>query len=441
MAVRITAVQPDSPAARAGIGAGDRLESINGREIVDVLDYRFFVPDEKLRLTVLTAAGRRRHVRIRKEEYEDIGLEFDTYLMDPPHACRNGCIFCFIDQLPAGMRDTLYFKDDDSRLSFLLGNYITLTNLTDREIDRIEEMHISPVKVSVHTTDPELRCRMMHNRFAGERLQLLERFAAAGIELHCQLVLCPGWNDGEALERSLRDLARLAPAVRSVAAVPVGLTRHREGLDPLRGFPPAEAARVLDTVEAWGARMRAAHGERIFYAADEFYLLADRPLPPVEDYGDFLQLENGVGMLALFEDEFRRALEDEERTPPARHTVIATGTAAAPFIRRLTDTVTARWRQVSAEVIPVVNRFFGESITVAGLVTGGDLIEQVRAARADAARPADALLIPRTMLRAEGDRFLDDVTPDEVSAAVGLPVQTVADGAELLDALTGLAPE
>ena len=268
MAVPIDGVTPGSPAARAKIAAGDTLVAINGRPIEDVLDYRFYIPDTRLKLTILSG-GKQRTVRLKKAEFEEIGLEFSTYLMDEQHSCRNKCIFCFIDQLPPGMRDTLYFKDDDSRLSFLFGNYITLTNLTEHEVSRIIEMHISPINISVHTTNPELRCRMMHNRFAGDCLSILHRFVEAGLTVQCQLVLVPGYNDGEELERSLRDLAALGPAVESVAAVPVGLTKYREGLEPIRGFTPEESRAVIAQLTAAGDRMLAERGTRVFYPADE----------------------------------------------------------------------------------------------------------------------------------------------------------------------------
>ena len=268
MAVTITRVIPKSAAAKQRVKAGDRLLTINGHDIVDVLDYRFYLMDSSLTLELQTPKGIRT-VHIRKSEYDDIGLEFDTYLMDKQQSCRNQCIFCFIDQMPPGMRDSLYFKDDDSRLSFLFGNYITLTNLSDKDVERIIRMHISPVNISVHTTNPDLRCRMMNNRFAGEKLAFLKRFADAGIKMECQLVLCPDWNDGEELERSMHDLAALGPSVESIAVVPVGLTKHREGLTPLRSFTKEEARKVLDVVERFGGQMLAATGNRVVYPADE----------------------------------------------------------------------------------------------------------------------------------------------------------------------------
>lgn len=429
MAVEIAAVVPKSPADKARIKAGDTLLSINERDILDVLDYRFFVPDERLTLTV-SSGGKRRQIRLKKAAYEEIGLEFSTYLMDEQRSCRNNCIFCFIDQLPPGMRETLYFKDDDSRLSFLFGNYITLTNLTEREIERIIEMHISPINVSVHTTDPELRCKMMNNRFAGECLAVLERFAAAGLTIQCQLVLVPEYNDGEQLDRSLRDLAALGPAVRSVAAVPVGLTKYREGLAPIRGFTKEEAARVIAQITAAGDRMLAERGSRVFYPSDEWYILAEQPIPMGDFYEEYSQIENGVGMIASQREEFVSALAAEDRQPLSGRYVIATGMAAAPFIRELMALLTAKYPTVQADVRAIRNDFFGEKITVSGLVTGGDLIKQLTGI------PMDTLLIPSNMLRQEGDCFLDDVTVDTVAETLQVSVAVVAesDGGALLDA-------
>ncbi len=430
MAVTVAQVLFGSPAWRKKIAAGDVLLSVNGNPITDVLDYRFHITESRLTLVLDTPKGNRT-VRIRKKEYEDIGLEFETYLMDKQHTCRNGCIFCFIDQMPAGMRESLYFKDDDSRLSFLFGNYITLTNLSEHEIERILKMHISPINISVHTTNPELRCKMMNNRFAGETLQLMNRFAEAGIHMECQLVLCPGWNDGEELERSIHDLAALSPAVQSVAVVPVGLTKHREGLTPLRPFTAEEAARVVDTVEHFGDCMLAATGNRVVYAADEWYLLAERPIPSEEFYGEMPQLENGVGLMALLRSQFAEALENTtEVKAKGTDTLLVTGVAAAPLISELVALAKDKFPQINARVQAVQNDFFGETITVAGLVTGTDILQQVQP------NTAQRILIPDVMLRHEGDRFLDDVTPQDLKEKLGASVQVLpVDGKMLLLAL------
>ena len=430
MAVTVEKVLFGSPAWRKKIVAGDVLLSVNGNPITDVLDYRFHITEPKLTLLFDTPKGNRT-VRIRKKEYEDIGLEFETYLMDKQHTCRNGCIFCFIDQMPKGMRESLYFKDDDSRLSFLFGNYITLTNLSEHEIQRILEMHISPINISVHTTNPELRCKMMNNRFAGETLQLMNRFAEAGIHMECQLVLCPGWNDGEELERSIHDLAALAPAVKSVAVVPVGLTKYREGLTPLRAFTAEEAKKVIATVEHFGDCMLAATGERVVYPADEWYLLADKPIPDEDFYGEMPQLENGVGLIALLRSQFMEALENTtEKAAKGTETLLVTGVAAAPLIGELAALAKNKFPQINARVQAVKNDFFGHTITVAGLVTGTDILQQ---AQLDTAK---RILIPDVMLRHEGDRFLDDVTPQDLEEKLGVSVEVLpVDGEALLLAL------
>lgn len=432
MAVTITAVESGSPAAKKRICAGDRLVSVNGKTIADVLDYRFYLTEKRLTLVLETEKGLRT-VRIHKPEYEDIGLEFETYLMDRQQTCRNQCVFCFIDQMPSGMRKSLYFKDDDSRLSFLFGNYITLTNLSEREVERILELHISPINISVHTTNPELRCRMMNNRFAGETLSLLKRFADAGIHMCCQLVLCPGWNDGKELARSMRDLAALAPAVESVAVVPVGLTKYREGLTPLRPFTAEEANTVLDMVESFGEEMLKTVGSRVVFPADEWYIKAGRTIPEGEFYEEMSQLENGVGMSALLREQFEEAMEqcegDVVRTPD---TVVVTGVAAEPLLNTLVTRAKEKFPAIKARVLAVRNCFFGETITVAGLLTGQDLLTQLTGVA------CERILIPDVMLRHENDCFLDDMTPEQLEEELGIPVEVIAsDGDALLDALRG----
>jgi len=431
MAVQIADVEKKSPASRARIKAGDTLLTINGRDIEDVLDYRFYMPDTRLTVTVETAKGKRRTLTIRKKPYAELGLVFDTYLMDKQRSCANNCIFCFIDQLPEGMRESLYFKDDDSRLSFLFGNYITLTNLSERDVERIIEMHISPINVSVHTTNPQLRCQMMNNRFAGDCLRHLYRFAEAGLDINCQLVLVPGYNDGKELQRSMEDLAALAPAVRSVAAVPVGLTKHREGLAQIRAFTPEECGAVIDQMTAMGDKMLKEHGSRIFYPSDEWFIKAGRDIPEGEFYEEYPQLENGVGMIALLREEFMQEVEQFPLFVETDRLVIATGVDAAPYLQEMMDRVMQKWPAAQIRVVPIKNEFFGESITVSGLVTGGDLIRQLQGV------PMDRLLLPANMLRQEGDLFLDDVSVEQVKEALGVPVTFVqeTDGACLFDAL------
>lgn len=434
MSVIISRVEKHSLAERAGIKDGETLVSINGCEIEDILDYRYYETDRRLEI-VLRSGGEERTVEIRKGEYAPIGLEFETYLMDKQRSCKNKCVFCFVDQLPKGMRDTLYFKDDDERLSFLFGNYITLTNLTDREVERIIQMHISPVNVSVHTTNPELRVQMMKNPAAARIMELLKRLADGGVKLNCQLVLCPDINDGAELERSLDDLTALAPAVQSIALVPVGLTKHREGLPQLRMFTPEEAGRIVDTAEKYGAECWKKYGSMLVWAADEFYLNAGRELLTDEHYENYPQLDNGVGMITLLRMEFAAALRLAEGDELPHAATVATGVSAAPVLEKLLEDAKEKWPNARWNVVPIVNRFFGENITVAGLVTGTDLVEQLGGREISGGR----LLIPQVMLRHEQDMFLDSMTLAEAAERLGVQIKTVPnDGYELLDALLGI---
>ncbi len=433
----IRSVDPRSPARRAGLRPGERLLEVNGHPVADVLDYKFYTYDSSLVLLLQEPGGTRRTARVRKGEGEDLGLEFETYLMDKARSCANNCIFCFVDQMPPGMRKSLYFKDDDARLSFLMGNYLTLTNLSKREVERIIALRISPINVSVHTTDPELREQMLKNRRAGEGIAIMGRFAQAGITMNCQIVSCPGINDGPALDKTLEDLAAMFPAVHSVSVVPVGVTKYREGLYPLRPYTREEAAALVDQVEDFAAGHRARHGTSLVWCSDEFYLLAGRKLPEEDFYEEFTQLDNGVGMLRLLRQEFCRGLDLMERSEMEETTPfsIATGVSAAPFLTELIDLAGEKCDKIKGVVYPIRNEFFGESITVAGLVTGGDLIAQLKG------KPlGQRLLIPQNMLR-HGERvFLDDVSLDDVERALGVPVTPVAqDGYELLDAMCGLA--
>ena len=435
--VKILAVLPRSIAAKAGIHGGDVLVSINQNEIRDVLDYRFYLTDTNVSVTLMR--GEEPYtVHINKGEYDDIGLEFETPLMDKKHTCQNGCVFCFIDQLPPGMRESLYFKDDDDRLSFLHGNYVTLTNLKDADIDRIIKMHISPVNVSVHTTTPELRVKMMKNKHAGEVLSYLGRMADAGIALCTQIVLCKGLNDGAELDRMMHDLIKYHPSLRSCAIVPVGLTKYREKLYPLEAFSPEECAAVIEQVNAFGEECLQKFGTRIFYCSDEFYVRAGLPLPPEEYYEDYSQIENGVGMLTSMKSEFDFELDyldellDGFRAP--RTVSVATGMAAHEHILSLANELMARVDGLTVKVYPIVNNFFGPSVTVAGLLTGTDVVEQLSGKDL-----GDELLFPAVMLRADGDVFLDDMTPAELSERLGVPVcPSENDGAKLIAALLGI---
>jgi putative radical SAM enzyme (TIGR03279 family) len=407
------------------------LLAINGNEINDILDYRFYSTTKRLELTFSDENGAAITKSLKKAEYAEPGLEFETYLMAPQQSCKNKCVFCFIDQLPPKMRETLYFKDDDSRMGFLFGNYITLTNLKDTDLDRIIKMRTSPVNISVHTMNPGLRVKMMKNPRAGEVLSWIKRLTDAGIKVNAQLVLCPGLNDGAELTRSLSELTALAPNLQSVAVVPVGLTKHRAKLPELRLFTSGEAAGVVAEVDAFASRNLREHGARICFAADEFYLNAGIPIPAYEEYEDFAQLENGVGLTALLRHEFTQALESEEPRPFNRRVTLATGVSAAPEMKRLAALAAQKFPGLSVDVIAVKNEFFGENITVAGLVTAEDLIKTLKREGY-----TQEVLFPAVMLRRERDIFLDGPTPEDVSRELGaklIPVEN--DGFELLNAM------
>lgn len=427
----IQSIDPGSPAERAGVHVGETLTHVGAHPIVDVLDYKYYTYDSHLELTLKATEGGTRTLRVKKRDGEDLGLNFETYLMDQARCCANNCIFCFVDQLPQGMRDSLYFKDDDARLSFLTGNYITLTNLSERELQRIIDLRISPLNISVHATNPELRAQMLGHRNGGAGMELLRRFAAAGITMNCQIVSCPGINDGPELQRSMEDLAALYPRVNSVSIVPVGLTKHRQGLSNLRPYEMDEAAAVVDMVEGYGRVCREKHDTTLFWCSDEFYLKAGRSLPEDEYYEEYTQLENGVGMLRLLMTEFRSALSltgEIESVPPFS---AATGVAAAPFISALIDMAAATCHTIKGQVFPLVNNFFGETIDVAGLITGKDLITQLRGKDL-----GERLLIPVNMLRHGEDVFLDDITIADVERELKVRVRPVnQDGFGLCDAI------
>lgn len=430
MAVKIFDVTTGSHADKAGIKKGETLLSINSNEIVDVLDYRFYQVNRKLTLEVADEDKNVRTIEMTKGEYEEIGLEFETYLMDKQHSCRNKCIFCFIDQLPKGMRESLYFKDDDSRLSFLFGNYITLTNITEHEIDRIIKMHISPINVSVHTTNPELRCKMMNNRFAGDTLKHLKRFADAGITLNCQIVSCPGINDGDELVRTLTDLENLG--VNMTAIVPVGLTRYRENLYPLVPYNKETAGQTIDIIEKMGDECVKKHGRRIFFPGDEFYLLAEREIPSPEFYEDFSALEDGIGMIAYLTDDVGWKLEELDADESLCHKVtIACGEGVFPYMKRIMSMINEKFPNITINTRAIKNNFFGGGVNVSGLVTGGDLIDQLRGDDL-----GDRLIITSSMLRFENDLFLDDVSTDDVERELGVTLVPVNNnGNDLVEAV------
>ena len=431
----IKSVDGESPLRRK-VKPGWELLSVNGHPIADVMDYKFYTYDRVLRLELRTAEGRLKRIRVRKEEGADVGLEFETYLMDRPRSCANNCVFCFIDQNPPGMRKSIYFKDDDARLSFLMGCYITLTNLSPREVQRIIDLHISPVNVSVHTTDPELRVKMLKNPRAGEALASMRRFADAGITMNCQIVCCPGWNDGDALMRTLGDLKAMYPAVNSISVVPVGLTDHRAGLTGLRPFTPESAAKTIDAVMEFGNNCLAELGTRLAFCSDELYQIAGRELPPDEFYEAHTQLENGVGMLRLSEAEFRAALDASDGADGVPFSV-ATGAAAAPLMENLLFSAKEKYDILNGRVYTLRNDFFGRQVTVAGLITGGDLIAQLKGKDL-----GERLLISADMLRRDEVDFLDGVTLAEASEALGVPIYpVVCDGGALCDAMLGVLPE
>ena len=429
----ISRVLPGSIGEEAGLKPGDQVVSVNGTQVEDVFDYQYLTEDEYLEVLIRQSDGEEWILEVEKDEDEDLGLEFENGLMDEYRFCRNKCIFCFIDQMPPGMRDTLYFKDDDSRLSFLQGNYVTLTNMSEHDIRRIIRFRLEPINISFQTMNPELRCRMLHNRFAGEALKKVDLLYEAGIEMNGQIVLCKGFNDGEELDRSIRELTRYLPFLRSVSVVPVGLTRFREGLEPLEPFTGEEARQVLELIHGWQERLYPEHGLHFIHASDEWYILAGEELPEEESYDGYLQLENGVGMLRLLLNEFAEALDEEEGDREERRLSLATGLLAAPYLERMAEQLREKFPRTEVMVCSVKNEFFGEQITVSGLITGQDLVKQLSGRDL-----AERLLLPCNMLRAEEDVFLDDFTVSQVQSALQVPLNIVkSSGQDLLDAILG----
>lgn len=431
MPLHVVSVDPGSIAQELGLGPGYTLLSIDGNPLCDALDYQFYTASPKFQLTVCRE-GEEQVIEIEKEEYEPLGCNFKTYLGDEKHSCDNHCMFCFIDQLPPGMREPLYFKDDDERLSFLYGNYITMTNLSDREVERIIKMHISPIFISVHTTNPELRVRMMANKRAAETLQYLDAFAKGGIEMNCQLVLCRGINDGQELRRTLDDLLALQPHVGSIAAVPAGVTDYRKGLFKLTPYDAESAAETLDILEEYSRKCRAEYGRSIVYPSDEWYLTAGREIPSAEFYDDFAQLEDGVGMWRLYRDTFLEELSVRRFVLPHRLDVV-TGTLAAPLIEEMARETHRRYPQIQITVHAIQNNYFGGNVSVAGLVTATDIIAQCKGRL-----KSKTLAVPEVMIQDEGDRFLDDMTLPELGQALGCRVICIpTDGAGCCRAYLG----
>ncbi|NLX64903.1 MAG: DUF512 domain-containing protein [Clostridiaceae bacterium] len=433
--IEISGIQKNSIADELGIEPGDFLVSINEQEIHDIFDYRFHCADARLILDIEKKNGENWQFDIEKDEAEDLGIEFAMPLLDEEKSCRNKCIFCFIDQLPKGMRQTLYFKDDDARLSFLYGNYITMTNLSEHEIDRIIRYRMSPVNVSVHTTNPELRVRMLNNRFAGDILEKIKRFTSNGITVNCQIVLCPGINDGRELDRTISDLTSLSPKLHSISVVPVGLTRFRDNLPKLTPFNKESALGVVNQVEKWQKKLLDKYGSRIVYIADELYIMAEIPFPDYEAYEDFPQIENGVGMVSAFTYEVKEALNELKENPATvkieKTVSIATGVSVFKHFKEITSYIEERIKGLKINVYPVENTFFGQSVTVTGLLTGFDLIRELKDKDL-----GERLLLCRNMFKAGTELMLDDVTKGELEEKLGIEVQLVdSDGHALVEAL------
>ena len=427
----ISSVAPGSIAQEMGIEPGDRLLEVNGKSPEDVFDYRYLMNEEEILVLIRKANGEEWELEIEKEYEDDLGIEFENGLMDDYRSCRNKCIFCFIDQLPKGMRSTLYFKDDDSRLSFLQGNYLTLTNMSEHDIDRIIQYKLSPINISFQTMNPELRCKMLHNRFAGEIFDKVKRLKDAGIIMNGQIVLCRGVNDGAELERSIRELTAYMPQLESVSVVPVGLTRYRDGLYPLEPFTKEDACEVLDLIHGWQEKLYKEWGNHFIHAGDEWYILAERPIPEEKTYDGYLQLENGVGMVRLLDEEVAQTLAGMTGDDRKIHRTIATGELAAPFLRKHVESVRKKYPNVDIQVLAIKNEFFGGKITVAGLITGTDLLSQLKGKDL-----GDRLLLTNHMLKSGEPVFLDDVTVDDVQNALQIKVSIVeSSGADFVSSL------
>lgn len=428
----IQTVLPGSIAQEMELEPGDELISINGQVIEDVFDYHYLIQDDYLKVIIKKPDGEEWELEIEKDYQEDLGVEFVSSLMDDYRSCRNHCIFCFIDQMPPGMRETLYFKDDDSRLSFLQGNYVTLTNMSDHDIDRIIRYHLAPINISFHTTNPELRCKMLKNRFAGDIFPKVQRLYEAGIEMNGQIVLCKGVNDGDELERTIKDLGSYIPHLQSVSIVPVGLSKYRENLYPLEPFEKEDARKVLEMVHRWQDVFYEKYGVHFIHCSDEWYLMAELPLPEEDRYDGYLQLENGVGMLRLLKNEVQEEMSGREGDDRKRRISLATGLLAADQMREKISMITEKYPGIQVNVFPIKNKFFGESITVSGLITGQDLKAQLKDQDL-----GERLLLPCNMLRAGENVFLDDVTVEELEQALDVQIQVVdQDGASLVRAVT-----
>ena len=420
---KISSITPGSIAEEMQVQAGDLLLKINGEEMEDIFDYQFLIQTDYLEILIQKMDGEEWILEIDKDEDEDLGIVFENGLMDDYKSCHNKCIFCFIDQMPEGMRETLYFKDDDSRLSFLQGNYVTLTNMSEADINRIIKYRLSPINISFQTTNPELRCKMLNNRFAGEALKKVDRFYDAGIYMNGQIVLCKGVNDGVELERSIRDLTKYLPYLESVSVVPVGITKFRDGLYPMEEFTKEDACSMLDLIQSWQEKVYEEYGLHFIHASDEWYILAGRELPGAEQYDGYLQLENGVGMLRLLLDEFEEAISDPDTLKSAnsnQHLSIATGRLAYPTILQMSERIMEQFSSVKITVFPIKNNFFGEKITVSGLLTGQDLADQLKGKDL-----GERLLLPQNVLRSGEVVFLDDMTLQDLEKALQVKIDIV----------------
>lgn len=423
MSAIVYSVEPGSYAEKFGITPGTVINKINGEDVSDILEYRFLISEKSVKLDISLPDGEHKKLHI-KNDYEDLGIDFENPLIDKARSCRNNCIFCFIDQLPKGMRETLYFKDDDSRLSFLHGNYVTLTNMSMDDIKRLAKIRVSPINVSVQTTNPELRCMMLHNRFAGDLMEKMHYLARHRITMNCQLVLCPGINDGEEMRKSLHDLAKLHPHAASVSVVPVGISKYREGLYPLEKYTKETARGVLKIINELQEEFLGKLGTRFVYAGDEFYIKAEYLIPPADNYEGFPQIENGVGMIASFSDDLSAALDLEDLREINDEISIACGTAVSEYMKEFSERCMKKFHGLKINVYPIVNDFFGHSITVTGLLTAGDVSAQLKNKNL-----GSRLLISKNMLKADEDIFLDDVTLSDFETAVGVKVVTVPDDA------------
>lgn len=429
----ITGVEPGGIGEECGLEPGDRIGAINGHEIEDFFDYQYYIEEEFLRVEVLTKDNEECTLEIEKEEDEDLGITFESFLMDEYQSCCNKCVFCFIDQMPPGMRETLYFKDDDSRLSFLQGNYITLTNMKEKDIDRVIRYHLAPINISVHTTNPELRCQMLHNRFAGDVLAKIRRFYEAGIPMNSQVVLCKGINDGEELDRTIRELGEFLPYMESLSVVPVGLTRYREELPKLEAFTREDAENVLAQIQGWQKHFLAKKGTSFVHASDEWFILAGREFPPEEYYEGFGQLENGVGMMRLLIGEVEERLAQLTGDDRERIVSVATAKLAYPTIRRLAKQVSEKYPHIHVHVYCIANTFFGEQITVTGLLTGQDIRRQLAGREL-----GEELLLPCNVLKADEDIFLDDMRLSDLAEALQVPVNIIqSEGQDFVDKIIG----